>query len=464
MTKIEALFLEAFGAALKNEQVTWTQPLTGEEWEALFRMASQHHVQPMIYETVGRCPAAQNGGRDDAVSMYLLFQKHSAMQMMMLQTQMTSEFLQIYQSLRAAGVQPLVVKGIVCRSLYPKPDQRISGDEDLLVQSEEFALCHKILTDLGMTVADPEMNIEEAYEVPYNRMGSAIYLEIHKSLFPPEQVAYGGLNQYFVKAHEYAVEASIGPDMRVTIRGKERAAAGENAVAVNGAGGEGEPLNVEEPSVVTLPPTDHLFYLICHAFKHFLHSGVGIRQAADMALFANAYGAYIDWEQILENCRQIHAEKFAAAIFRIGEKYLCFDPDRAGYPASWRAINMDESALLMDILSGGVYGDSSMSRKHSSTITLNAAEAGRKGKRSGSPGSLLRTVFPSARDMKGRYPYLGKHPVLMLPRAWVSRILHYYREMIDDTGPAARGNNSVAESVRIGNQRVALMKEYDILE
>lgn len=32
--------------------------------------------------------------------------------------------------------------------------------------------------------------------------------------------------------------------------------------------------------------SDHLFYLICHALKHFYHSGFGIRQVCDILLFA----------------------------------------------------------------------------------------------------------------------------------------------------------------------------------
>ena len=36
-------------------------------------------------------------------------------------------------------MQPLVMKGIVCRSLYPKPDLRPSGDEDLLIPEKDFA-------------------------------------------------------------------------------------------------------------------------------------------------------------------------------------------------------------------------------------------------------------------------------------------------------------------------------------
>ena len=90
------------------------------------------------------------------------------------------------------------------------------------------------------------------------------------------------------------------------------------------------------------------FYLICHAFKHFLHSGFGIRQVCDIILFANAYGDAIDWERVLKQCREIQADLFAAALFGIGEKYLTFDPERAHYTESWREIQVDETDEIID--------------------------------------------------------------------------------------------------------------------
>ena len=99
-----------------------------------------------------------------------------------------------------------------------------------------------------------------------------------------------------------------------------------------------------------------------------------------------------------------------------------------------------------------------MSRKHSSSMTVNAVAAERGGK---SSGSLLRTVFPPARELKGRYRYLEKAPVL-LPAAWISRIWHYKRETA--AGKNRPGSNSASESIKIGNQRIELLKKYGIIE
>lgn len=70
---------------------------------------------------------------------------------------------------------------------------------------------------------------------------------------------------------------------------------------------------------------------------------------------------------------------------------------------------------------------------------------------------LLKTVFPPARQLAGRYPYLKEKPYL-LPLARVNRILKYGKET---AGGSA--DNNAAQSIKIGNGRVALLKEYGII-
>ena len=415
MEAVQELFLQAMKASLENKKVNWETALEDQEWLALFQLAEAHHVLPLIYDAVYCCPAAQNSEGE----LFVPFKKRTV-QMVMLQTQKTSEFLRLYEKLRAAGVKLCIVKGIICRNIYPNPDYRISGDEDILIPAEQFPLCHEAMLAYGMTLSEPEQDINEVYEVPYGKQGSPIYIELHKSLFPPESEAYGDLNRFFEGVTERLIEVPVQGSM-----------------------------------ISTMDYTDHLFYLICHAFKHFLHSGFGVRQVCDIILFANAYGDEIDWARIVKNCREIRAELFAAALFKIGEKYLSFDADKACYPAVWRELDVDESAMLNDLLDSGIYGGANMSRKHSSNITLNAVSAQKQGKKSGN--HVLKTVFPPAKALEGRFPYLKEHPYL-LPVAWANRLMRYQKELHQTAG------NDAAESIRIGNERIELMKQYGIID
>lgn len=132
MQHTQQLFLEALKAALKNEQVEWNNKLEAQEWMDLFRMAEVHQILPMIYEAVYRSPAA--GQADPQI---LAPAKAQMVRTVIMQTQKTGEFEPLYRYLRESGICPLVVKGIVCRNIYPNPDYRISGDEDLLIRPQE---------------------------------------------------------------------------------------------------------------------------------------------------------------------------------------------------------------------------------------------------------------------------------------------------------------------------------------
>lgn len=406
-------FLNILKSALVNEQADLEQEIAPDEWQKLFRMASIHNVLPMFYEAVYM-------SLQQAELPFLPLIKRQVMQQVMMQTMRTEEFLSLNQALQTAGVKPMVVKGIICRNLYPKPDYRQSGDEDVLIPVEQFDVCHQAMLDFGMHTTQDEEQMQAAYEVPYRKAGSPLYIELHKHLFPPESDAYGDMNRFFDGVFDRAI-----------------------------------PEEIQGHTVYTMAHTDHLFYLICHAFKHFLHSGFGIRQVCDIILYANEYGSRIDWLEVLDNCREIHADKFAAALFRIGSNHLVFDPEKAAYPRAWQKIRVDEIPMLADLLSAGVFGGAEMSRKHSSNITLDAVAAQKQGRKT--KNAALTSVFPPAAKLAGRYPYLKKHPWL-LPVAWISRLWTYFRETRNST------NNNAADALKIGSERIELMREYGILK
>ena len=392
MEPVQRYFLSLLSCALSGE-VPPEEELSPEEWDALFTLARQQKLLPLIFEALCRRPETK------ALPQFPLL-KREVISQVMLQTRKTAQLHRVLAALTDAGLHPLVVKGAVCRSLYPQPDHRPSSDEDLLIPPEETGKCHEILTSLGFfTEANPDSG---DYEIPYHQKNGSLYIELHKSLFPPESEAYGSLNRFFTDAHLRSV----------TIEG-----------------------------IPTLEPTGHLFYLICHAFKHFLHSGFGLRQVCDIVLFAGSFE--IDWDILLENCRRIRADRFAAAIFRIGEAHL----NLGKIPEGFRNISADELPMLRDLLDAGIYGGATLSRRHSSNITLEAAGGRQK-------SSLLASLFPAASALEGRYPYLKKKPIL-LPLAWASRVGSYLKE--------SKVNNSAAEALKIGKERVALLKYYDIL-
>ena len=415
LNAISEKMLEALRCFLNGEKVMWEDGLSAEDWAELFRLCQHHQILPMIYDTVYACPAFASCP-PDLVQMI----KGQVIRQVMTQSRKTEEFLQLYGKLTEQGLTPVVVKGIICRSLYREPDYRCSGDEDVLIPAEQFHKCADVFAQNQMDILEPDMNPDEEGEVPYYHVGGMLHIELHKELFSSESEAYGGLNRLFDDVFERKIQAEV-----------------------NGV------------KVYTMCHTDHLLYLILHAFKHFLHSGFGIRQVCDIMIYAEAYGAEIDWDYLLEKCRGIHADVFAASLFDIGKKELNFNPEKACYPQNWAEIEADGGDMLEDLIDGGVFGDSSMSRKHSSNITLQAVSEDKKGKKAGA--SLIRSLFPDRAYMERTYTYLKKYPFL-LPAAWASRIRKYLKESKN------MQENDAMASIEIGNHRVDLMKKYKIIQ
>ena len=267
------LLLDVLSCAVRGMQIPVTDQLKNQRME-LFRLAMEHHVLPLVVD------ALYDGEEADPTMRGLADQARS---LVIEQVQRTADFLLLMQSFEKKGLRPVVVKGLVCRSLYPEPELRPSVDEDLLIRPEDFAACDAAMRAAGFRVE--KGSEDEDYEIVYLHPESGFCIELHTGLFPAESPAYGDCASYFDGAIDRAVE-----------------------------------LEIDGVRVKTLSPTDHLLFLICHAYKHLLHAGVGIRQICDMELMAERFEKDLDWGYIRRSCDELKLSVFTAALFRIGEK------------------------------------------------------------------------------------------------------------------------------------------------
>lgn len=398
LTTTETQFLHIAKAAISGGDL----PAEKVDWPTIFTLANQQKLLPILFEAARKTPAAAENATLFAVT------KQQVIGQVLHQTMRASEFADLYRKLRSAGLHPIVVKGQLCSRLYPLKDHRISADDDLYISDAEFMACHEQLLANGLRIGTPADELATADEVSYTKEGSPLYIELHRRLFDSSEDAHDELNHFF---------ASLKP--------------------------------VETDGFLAMPPHEHLLYLLLHAYKHFVRSGIGLRQFCDIGLWALEYHDEIDWQRLHDQCASVHAATFAAAAFRIARDYLGIDFD---LPMPWDA-SIDVEPLLHDTLCGGVYGSNDLTRLHSSTVTLNAVKANRTGEKS----SVLSTVFPKREYLERRYPYLKKRPYL-LPVAWAQRIAHYASEK------QSGADNSVSGSIKLGKERIELMKRYGIMD
>lgn len=367
------------------------------ETEAFFRVSVAHKILPMTAQVLLRAAPEM------PQSLQAGLQTES-MRQVILQARKTEQFLATCRALQAAGVAPLCVKGITCRVLYPELDLRISADEDLLVRDAELEVCDRVLKSLGYAISGTPSDSETSYF----HAESGCMLELHRSLFPEDGGVYSRFNALLGDLFADAVPLEIG------------------GVALR-----------------CPAPEKHLLYLILHAYKHFLISGVGIRQLADIALLARAND--IDWAAIFDACDTVRLSGFLNAVLAIDARW--FGLETAGIRAPQFEPETDADALLQDVMQGGVYGPKHPDHLHSGALTFRQYADGLAGKRSFLSGAL----FPARERMARKYPYVKKHGWL-LPAAYASRLLKY-----------AFSNHDSVYALDTADRRIGLMRKYGMI-
>ena len=403
MEAVQRQLLYCLSAYKRGERQAESAGLADEDWERLYLAAAIHKMQAMVFETMWNVPGFCGGHRE----LLLRWRRETLMQLAG-QTARSRRIVEISAILREQGIAHGVVKGVVCRELYSRPDLRPSGDEDVYIRAEDRDRCGDILKENGLTLSQGDEAVDHWHDGP-----SGLHIELHTSLTAGGRREDEKLENYFRQQLDHAVTVEV-------------------------SGG----------AVSTLPPTAHFVFLVCHALKHFITGGFGIRTLCDVAAFLERYHRDIDLTTAQALVEEIHARDFLDQLIAIGQEWFAMDPAQWGWEYRKKP---DPEELLLDCLEAGVYGQSSLSRKHSAGMTMQAAEDDKS-----RPG-LMNTLFPPRSGMEGRYPVLKKHPAL-LPACWLHRMVKYAGEV----GRSRGKENSPVESVSLGKKRTEMMVKYGV--
>lgn len=409
MEKTNLEFLSLLKSSLKNEKYDG-EKIDFEDLVYIYKMSEIHHVVPMIYN------AAYNEDffKECDANFQAMF-KSSAFRYIFSQIQRTNHFLEVYKKLSEKNIKILVFKGIIFRNMYNNPDDRISSDEDILIKKEDYEKVKEFFLSEGFEF------IDKGEECAYFSKSTGLCIEVSTSLFSHESKAYGHLNKLFEDVFEKSIK-----------------------------------INIDKIDILTLSHEQHLIYIVFHNMKHFLTGGFGIRQVADFSKYIETYGEYINWEKFWSDLKDLNYDTFALNLIEISLKYLGFNDDKITYPDNITSFDelknsqkyyINSESLINDILDAGVFGASTMDRKHTALMTLDAIEDKKKSNR-------LKAVFPNVNYLKDNYTYLQKYPIL-LPVAWGQRILSYLKK---------NKTSSYINTMELGKQRIELLKEYKIIK
>ena len=409
MKKTNLEFLSLLKSSLKNEKYDG-EKIDFEDLLYIYKMSEIHHVVPMIYNAAYN----EDFSKECDANFQAMF-KSSAFRYIFSQIQRTNHFLEVYKKLSEKNIKILVFKGIIFRNMYNNPDDRISSDEDILIKKEDYEKVKEFFLSEGFEF------IDKGEECAYFSKSTGLCIEVSTSLFSHESKAYGHLNKLFEDVFEKSIK-----------------------------------INIDKIDILTLSHEQHLIYIVFHNMKHFLTGGFGIRQVADFSKYIETYGEYINWEKFWSDLKDLNYDTFALNLIEISLKYLGFNDDKITYPDNITSFDelknsqkyyINSESLINDILDAGVFGASTMDRKHTALMTLDAVEDKEKSNR-------LKAVFPNVNYLKDNYTYLQKYPIL-LPVAWGQRILSYLKK---------NKTSSYINTMELGKQRIELLKEYKIIK
>jgi len=405
LTNVQKEFLKIVNSFLHGN--TYALPENFKEMPELYKLASDHHLAAAVYEQIRTDCVWQN----PEWRLLGINWKRSTVKQVMLQTQRTEGFLTLYKKLLEADIQPLIVKGLVCRNMYQKPDYRTSGDEDIVIKRELVQIADQIFQAEGFSAKDEGEDKFKEQTISYINSQNGVFIEVQPDLFNEEFATLNMLNKGFDDMFETCIAEKI-----------------------------------QGIDIYTLEPTKHFLYLIYHAFKHFLAGGFGIRQVCDIFMMADRYDECIDWELVKTRLEEYSLDGFYKGLEQIAINHLGFKTRKMD------SETIDYVSLLLDLLDAGSFGYTSAERKDSTSVTFMAVEKSKKsGKEEGD-----NFLFPNMEYMKKSVPWLEKYPWL-LPVGYIVRIVRYLRR-------STSKNDNEKNSIQIGTERVELMKKYGIIK
>lgn len=380
------------------------------EWGIIMSMASYHRVLPLVTEAALRHDSFKKYSGKDIIT-------HKSVKLTVEQCEKNEEFCRVYKELTKENIFPLVMKGIICRSLYGKlSEHRTSGDEDILIEEKDFKKTDEILRVSGY-LPDAEYyteNTENAvFEIPYTSQNGVSRIEVHFTPLSRHTESEVLMNSYFSSAFTDFREVTI------------------NSIVFR-----------------TLNHTDHFLFLIFHALKHFTFAGLGIRQITDILLYAEKYSDEIDWGYIKSILKKFNALQFFGDVIALGNEYLGFELD-------FDCVPEFTELLLNDIAMAGIYGKGTASRRAASQIVGTVVEGGGKSLKYGKVGMLLTTLFPPQKHFIGKNNEM-KSKSSFSPAEYASRFDRFLKYA------DKYKNGAVKEGLEISRERLDLLKKYNL--
>ena len=337
------------------------------EWDNLINEANAHSITGLLY------PALKNI-KDNNISKEVIDKlKRYTFNEAIGQSNHIKRTADILSLFNENNIPVIVLKGLVVREYYPKPDLRTMCDSDVIIHKNDLEKVRKLLLEKGFVEEE-----DAGHHIAF--LNNSFNLEVHWTL----------ANESFRKGQECFQEKIWDDAMKIKVGGVD---------------------------TLSLSLEDLALHLCAHMASHMAISGFGVRQLADLVLLVEHKGNEIDWDEFKDKAKKSGLTQFSTGMFKVCN-YL-FDMEIPKQLNIKNSRNDEEIIKLVvnDIFTGGVYGQRDLSFSFRAQVGYDIDDD--------STFSMLKryiqVILPPISKLSDRYAYAKKYKIL-LPAAWIHHI------------------------------------------
>ncbi|MGG7200410.1 nucleotidyltransferase domain-containing protein [Clostridium butyricum] len=374
MTNEQKNLIKILNKSIKNEKIS-KEDLYDVDYEKLIQEIKCHNVSSLVYYTLEK--DVINEIDDNILSEW----KKEVFFSNIVQINHITEIKKVLNIFNEKGIKVILLKGLILRNLYPKPELRSMSDADILVENEQYDEAVQCLYECNYILNGNYNDIHQGFIKP-----KALEIEMHNKL----------INNDFFDVDFSKYEKEIW----------------DNTTEIEIDGIKSNTLKIE----------DFIIHLILHMAVHSKLYGFGIRQVYDFAVFINYNYDKINWGKLKMKMNSYGFGKYTEAIILIINKLF-----NVNIPLSFIKSSISEKSIdifISNIMNAGVHGKKELNDdfKMLYESTNHHKDQGLIAKR------IVRFIFPGRRTLvefrdKYKYVYIN---IFLLPIAWLDRIFNEY--------------------------------------
>ena len=358
MNLVERQVVDYLNSAMRGKKIE-IEKEDNIDWQKILEELKAHKVEALVYSALKK-DTINNIDKEVANKW-----KRDTFQSGVYQLNHIKQVEYVLNLFNEKKIPVIVLKGLVIRDMYPRPELRTMCDADILVHKEDLEKVRELLLSIGYVET-------ESSDVHLNFFKGSTHIEVHWII---------------TKEHYFDEIPALEDDIW------------KNAVEVQ----------VGQSKALSMGNEDFVMHLCLHMAAHLIDRGFGIRQVCDLVLFVEQRGNSINWAEFLEKVKLCGIETFSKVIFALSKELFNIEiPDELKCEIDEKIVN----TLADDIFSSGVHGKRDMASLFAKELAYDG-----NNKNDSVISKYMKFLFPQVDQMSDKYDY-AKNNKLLTPVAW----------------------------------------------